>query len=89
MKPRPLSHGCGGAHPDPPARSPRTGETTAELLDACRRLAGLLDKSKDIAFLSGMIQQEIIPRSAREWSHSVDDPISEPKGLLSPAMGFR
>jgi AraC-like DNA-binding protein len=39
-----------------------TGETTAELLDACRRLVGLLDKPEDIPFLSGLIQREIIYR---------------------------
>jgi AraC-like DNA-binding protein len=39
-----------------------TGETTAELLDACCRLVGLLDKPEDIPFLSGLIQREIIYR---------------------------
>ena len=45
---------------DSPAMA--TGETTAELLDACCRLVGLLDKPEDIPFLSGLIQREIIYR---------------------------
>src|ERR1700723_1356834 len=39
-----------------------TGETTAELLDACCRLLDLLNTPKDIPFLSGLIQREIIYR---------------------------
>ncbi len=39
-----------------------TGETTAELLDACCRLLDLLDTPRDIAFLSALIQREIIYR---------------------------
>jgi len=39
-----------------------TGETTAELLDACCRLVQLLETPKDIPFLSGLIQREIIYR---------------------------
>jgi AraC-like DNA-binding protein len=42
-----------------------TGETTAELLDACCRLVNLLDTPQDIAFLSGLIQREIIYRILR------------------------
>ena len=42
------------------------GETTAELLDACCRLVGLLDKPEDIPFLSGLIQREIIYRVLQE-----------------------
>lgn len=42
-----------------------TGETTAELLDACCRLVGLLDTPRDIPFLSGLIQREIIYRILR------------------------
>jgi AraC-like DNA-binding protein len=45
---------------DSPAMA--TGETTAELLDACCRLVGLLDKPEDIPFLSGLIQREVIYR---------------------------
>lgn len=39
-----------------------TGEATAEFLSACCRLADLLDAPKDIPFLSGLIQREIIYR---------------------------
>ena len=39
-----------------------TGETTAELLSACCRLVELLGKPRDIPFLSGLIQREIIYR---------------------------
>jgi AraC-like DNA-binding protein len=42
-----------------------TGETTAELLDACCRLVNLLDTPQDIPFLSGLIQREIIYRILR------------------------
>src|SRR5438105_2916717 len=42
-----------------------TGETTAELLDACCRLIDLLDAPQDIPFLSGLIQREIIYRILR------------------------
>src|SRR5437660_11944175 len=42
-----------------------TGETTAELLDACCRLIDLLDTPLDIPFLSGLIQREIIYRILR------------------------
>jgi AraC-like DNA-binding protein len=42
-----------------------TGETTAELLDACRRLVDLLNTPQDIPFLSGLIQREIIYRILR------------------------
>ncbi len=42
-----------------------TGETTAELLDACRRLVELLHTPQDIPFLSGLIQREIIYRILR------------------------
>ena len=42
-----------------------TGETTAELLDACCRLLDLLNTPKDIPFLSGLIQREIIYRILR------------------------
>lgn len=38
------------------------GEVTAELLDACVRLVGLLATPRDIPFLSGLIQREIIYR---------------------------
>ena len=42
-----------------------TGETTAELLDACCRLIDLLKTPQDIPFLSGLIQREIIYRILR------------------------
>ncbi|HTU46151.1 MAG TPA: AraC family transcriptional regulator, partial [Bryobacteraceae bacterium] len=45
---------------DSPAMA--TGETTAEFLSACCRLMDLLDSPKDIPFLSGLIQREIIYR---------------------------
>ena len=51
------------AAPDSPAMA--TGETTAELLDACCRLMDLLDTPQDIPFLSGLIQREIIYRILR------------------------
>ena len=53
--------------PDGPADSPGmiTGETTAELLDACCRLVDLLSTPRDIPFLSGLIQREIIYRILR------------------------
>jgi AraC-like DNA-binding protein len=47
-----------------PADSPAmaTGEVTAEFLGACCRLVDLLDTPRDIPFLSGLIQREIIYR---------------------------
>jgi AraC-like DNA-binding protein len=53
--------------PVPPSDSPAmaTGETTAELLDACCRLVDLLNTPRDIPFLSGLIQREIIYRILR------------------------
>jgi hypothetical protein len=48
---------------DKPAMA--TGETTAELLDACCRLVDLLNAPQDIPFLSEMIQGEIIYRILR------------------------
>jgi len=51
------------APPDSPGMA--TGETTAELLDACCRLVDLLDTPQDIPFLSGLIQREIIYRILR------------------------
>jgi AraC-like DNA-binding protein len=48
---------------DSPAMA--TGETTAELLDACCRLMDLLNTPQDIPFLSGLIQREIIYRILR------------------------
>jgi AraC-type transcriptional regulator N-terminus len=38
------------------------GETTAELVDACTRLVGLLDKLADIPFVGKQIQREILYR---------------------------
>ncbi len=53
--------------PDAPSDNPAmaTGETTAELLDACCRLVNLLNSPQDIPFLSGLIQREIIYRILR------------------------
>jgi len=53
--------------PEAPSDTPAmaTGETTAELLDACCRLLDLLDTPQDIPFLSGLIQREIIYRILR------------------------
>jgi AraC-like DNA-binding protein len=51
------------ASEDSPAMA--TGETTAELLDACCRLVALLNTPQDIPFLSGLIQREIIYRILR------------------------
>ena len=48
---------------DSPAMS--IGETTPEFLSACCRLLDLLDSPKDIPFLSGLIQREIIYRVLR------------------------
>jgi AraC-like DNA-binding protein len=50
-----------------PPQSPAmaTGETTAELLEACPRLVDLLETPQDIPFLSGLIQHEIIYRILR------------------------
>jgi AraC-like DNA-binding protein len=39
-----------------------TGETTTEFFDACCRLVALLETPRDIPFLSGLIQREIIYR---------------------------
>jgi len=50
-----------------PSDSPgmATGETTVEFLSACCRLVDLLDTPQDIAFLSGLMQREIIYRILR------------------------
>jgi AraC-like DNA-binding protein len=50
-----------------PADSPAmaTGEVTPEFLGACCRLVDLLNTPKDIPFLSGLIQREIIYRILR------------------------
>lgn len=47
-----------------PSGSPgmATGETTLEFLGACCRLVDLLDTPRDIPFLSGLIQREMIYR---------------------------
>jgi AraC-like DNA-binding protein len=49
---------------EPPLDSPAmaVGETTVEFLGACCRLLDLLDTPRDIPFLSGLIQREIIYR---------------------------
>lgn len=51
------------AQSDSPAMA--TGQTTAELLDACCRLVDLLNTPQDIPFLSALIQREIIYRILR------------------------
>jgi AraC-like DNA-binding protein len=53
--------------PDAPPDSPAmvTGETTVEFLSACCRLIDLLYSPRDIPFLSGLIQREIIYRILR------------------------
>jgi AraC-like DNA-binding protein len=53
--------------PEVPSDKPAmaTGETTAELLEACCRLVDLLNTPLDIPFLSGLIQREIIYRILR------------------------
>ena len=48
---------------DSPAMA--TGETTVEFLSACCRLVDLLDTPRDIPFLSGLIQREIVYRILR------------------------
>jgi AraC-like DNA-binding protein len=50
-----------------PSASPglATGETTVEFLSACCRLVDLLETPRDIPFLSGLIQREIIYRILR------------------------
>ncbi len=48
---------------DSPAMA--TGEATVEFLSACCRLMDLLDAPRDIPFLSGLIQREIIYRILR------------------------
>jgi len=48
---------------DSPAMA--TGEATVEFLSACSRLMDLLDTPRDIPFLSGLIQREIIYRILR------------------------
>ena len=49
---------------EPPSDTPgmATGETTVEFLSACCRLVDLLDTPRDIPFLSGLIQREIVYR---------------------------
>jgi AraC-like DNA-binding protein len=53
--------------PEAPSDSPgmATGETTVELLGACCRLVDLLDAPRDIPFLGGLIQREIVYRVLR------------------------
>ena len=53
----------GEAPSDSPAMS--IGKTTSGFLNACCRLLDLLDSPKDIPFLSGLIQREIIYRILR------------------------
>jgi AraC-like DNA-binding protein len=56
-------HAGGASDDDNPAMA--TGKTTAELLEACCRLVDLLNTPRDIPFLSGLIQREIIYRILR------------------------
>jgi len=51
------------APPDSPAMA--TGETTVGFLSACCRLLDLLDTPRDLPFLSGLIQREIVYRVLR------------------------
>jgi AraC-like DNA-binding protein len=53
--------------PEMPLDNPAmaTGEVTEELLDACCRLLDLLNTPRDIPFLHGLIQREIIYRILR------------------------
>ena len=53
-----------GAPSDSPAMA--TGEATVEFLSACCRLLDLLDTPRDIPFLSGLIQREIVYRILRD-----------------------
>lgn len=53
----------GAASPGSPAMA--TGEITVEFLDACCRLVDLLRTSRDIPFLGGLIQREIVYRILR------------------------
>ncbi len=50
-----------------PAHTPAmaTGEATVEFLSACCRLIDLLDTPRDIPFLSGLIQRELVYRILR------------------------
>jgi AraC-like DNA-binding protein len=50
------------AEPPPGSPAMAVGETTVEFLSACCRLLDLLDTPRDIPFLSGLIQREIIYR---------------------------
>jgi AraC-like DNA-binding protein len=50
----------GEAPPDSPAMA--TGEATPEILSACCRLVDLLDTPRDMLYLSGLIQREIVYR---------------------------
>ena len=53
--------------PEAPVDAPgiATGETTPEFLSACCRLVDLLNTPRDISFLSGLIQREMIYRILR------------------------
>ncbi len=54
----------GDAPPDSPAMA--TGEATPEILSACCRLVDLLKSPRDIPFLSGLIQREMVYRILQE-----------------------
>lgn len=51
-----------GAHSPSGSPGMATGEATAEFVGACCRLLDLLDAPRDIPFLGGLIQREIIYR---------------------------
>jgi hypothetical protein len=75
--------------PDSPAMS--IGETTPEFLNACCRLLDLLDSPKDIPFLSGLIQREVIYRISartgrRALVRSCNARRSKPPNRQSPSL---
>jgi AraC-like DNA-binding protein len=57
-----LSEEIAANNPQPDSPGMAIGEATPELLGACCRLVELLDNPRDIPFLSGLIQREIVYR---------------------------
>jgi AraC-like DNA-binding protein len=57
-----LSEEIPANNPQPDSPAMAIGEATPELLGACCRLVELLDNPRDIPFLSGLIQREIVYR---------------------------
>jgi AraC-like DNA-binding protein len=47
------------------ARGMTVGATTAEMLDVCSRMLGLLDRPDEIAFLGGLLHRELLYRLLR------------------------